>query len=136
MTLHSYDHKFTYKMNINFNFLLTFLLIFTQSIFSQEINVIKNESVDALVDKKYKMNNNFSTYTNYSIQLISTKKDQAEATHLAFLKKYPKIDATIIYSQPNFKVMVGNFRNKIEAAQFLKTIKNEHPNAFIVRLKK
>ena len=110
--------------------------MFSQAISAQEITVIKNESIDALVAKKYKMNNSFSTYTNYSIQLISTKKEQAEAVYETFKKKYSKQDATIIYAQPNFKVMVGNFRNKIEAAHFLKEIKSEHPNAFIVRLKK
>lgn len=136
MTLHSYSYKFTYKMNRNFKFLLTFLIFYAQQLSAQEINLIKNETVDALVDKKFKMNNAFSTYTNYSIQLASTKKEQAEIIYNDFRKKNPTVDATIVYTQPNFKVLVGNFRNKIEAAHFLKNLRKEHPNAFIVRLKK
>jgi len=123
-------------MNIYFKILLTFLILSSNPLFAQDFTIEKNETIDQLVDKKFKVNNTFSIYTNYSLQLISSSKEVAENIYENFTKKYPKEEATIIYAQPNFKVLVGNYRNKIEATHFLKKIKDEYPNAFVVRLKK
>lgn len=123
-------------MKRNFKFLLTFLLLAFQATYAQKVEMISLENADALLDKKFKVNNTFSIYSNYSIQLASTNKNEAESTYNLFVKNFPKEDATIIYSQPNFKVLVGNFRNKIEAVHFLNQIKKTYPNAYVVRLKK
>ena len=37
------------------------------------------------------------------------------------------------YSAPNFKVTVGNFRNRAEAEAVHRIIKSDYPDAFIVR---
>lgn len=123
-------------MKRNFKFLLTFLLLAFQATYAQKVEMISLENADALLDKKFKVNNTFSIYSNYSIQLASTNKNEAESIYNLFVKNFPKEDATIIYSQPNFKVLVGNFRNKIEAVHFLNQIKKIYPNAYVVRLKK
>ena len=37
------------------------------------------------------------------------------------------------YASPNFKVTVGNFRTRLDAEAFLRRIKGDFPDAFIVR---
>ena len=45
----------------------------------------------------------------------------------------PYINVYRSYSAPNFKVTVGSFRNRVEAQRMLDAIKDEFPDAFIVR---
>ena len=81
-------------------------------------------------------NNQFSLYTNYSVQLKSGLKEEVETIYKDFTKQHPEIDATIIYANPKFKLVVGNYKNKIEAEYLLKKIVGNYPDAFVVKLKK
>ncbi|UUV21804.1 SPOR domain-containing protein [Paenimyroides aestuarii] len=123
----------TYKVFIIF--ILTFL--FHQKSVAQ-INVIENseqKTIDLLLERKMSQNNQFSLYTNYSVQLKNGLKEEAEAVYKEFTTEYPQIDATIIFANPKFKVVVGNFKNKIEAENLLKKINYKYPDAFVVKLK-
>lgn len=124
----------TYK--VFFILILTFL--FQQKSFSQ-ITIIENndqKNIDLLLERKMSLNNQFSIYTNYSIQLKNGLKEEAEEIYKDFTTKHPEIDATIIYTNPKFKVVVGNFKNKIEAEYLLKKIAANYPDAFVVKLKR
>lgn len=124
----------TYK--VFFILILTFL--FQQKSFSQ-ITIIENndqKNIDLLLERKMSLNNQFSIYTNYSIQLKNGLKEEAEEIYKDFTTKHPEIDATIIYANPKFKVVVGNFKNKIEAEYLLKKIAANYPDAFVVKLKR
>jgi len=50
-----------------------------------------------------------------------------------FTETYPGIPAYRTYTNPYFKVTVGDFRTKSEAIMLLKKIESEFPSAFIVR---
>ncbi len=50
-----------------------------------------------------------------------------------FLSKYSGIPAYRSYSNPYFKVTVGDFRTKSEAYEVLEMIKGSYPKSFIVR---
>lgn len=123
----------TYKVFIIF--ILTFL--FHQKSVAQ-INVIENadqKTIDLLLERKMSQNNQFSLYTNYSVQLKNGLKEEAEAVYKEFTSQYPQVDATIIFANPKFKVVVGNFKNKIEAENLLQKISSMYPDAFVVKLK-
>ncbi|MDP2386481.1 MAG: SPOR domain-containing protein [Bacteroidota bacterium] len=61
--------------------------------------------------------------------------DRAKAMEIKskFLAKYSEYGAYDEYQQPNFVIVVGNFKNKPEAYGFFKTIQPDFPNAFIVK---
>ena len=80
-------------------------------------------------------NNQFSLYTNYSVQLKNGLKEDVEHMYKDFNAEHPDVDATIIYANPKFKLVVGNFKNKIEAEHLLKKISWKYPDAFVVKLK-
>src|SRR5690606_34095086 len=123
----------SYKVFIIFS--LTFI---TSPNVNAQINIIENkdqQTIDMLLERKLSQNNQFSLYTNYSVQLKNGLKEEAEEIYKKFTAWYPEIDATIIFSNPKFKVVVGNFKHKIEAEHLLKKINKEYPDAFIVRLK-
>ena len=124
----------TYKV-----FIIFFLTLFVQQNVKAQINVIENadqKTIDLLLERKMSQNNQFSLYTNYSVQLKSGLKEEVETTYKDFTTQHPEIDATIIYANPKFKLVVGNYKNKIEAEYLLKKIVGNYPDAFVVKLKK
>lgn len=123
----------TYKVFIIF--VLTFVA--GQNVNAQ-INVIENseqKTIDLLLERKMSQNNQFSLYTNYSVQLKNGLKEDVESMYKDFTTQNPDIDATIIYTNPKFKLVVGNYKNKIEAENLLKKIAGKYPDAFVVKLK-
>lgn len=50
-----------------------------------------------------------------------------------FLSKFSDYGAYDEYQQPNFVILVGDFKTKPEAYGFLKEIQADFPNAFIVK---
>lgn len=50
-----------------------------------------------------------------------------------FSSSYPDIPAYRSYTNPYFKVTVGDFRTKSEAMHFLEEIKGQFPQAFVVK---
>ena len=80
-----------------------------------------------------------SLYNGFRIRIyLDSKRGAREASEAAikkFNEKYPYILAYRTYIAPNFKVSVGNFRTRMEAENFLNVIKEDFPEAFIVREK-
>lgn len=62
-------------------------------------------------------------------------REAAEAVRAKFLKAFPDYEAYKDYQQPNFVVLVGDFKTKLEAFESLQKIKPEFPTAFIVKEK-
>ena len=124
----------TYKV-----FIIFILTIFVQQNAKAQINVIENsdlKTIDLLLERKMSQNNQFSLYTNFSVQLKNGAKEEVETLYKDFTIQHPEIDATIIYANPKFKLVVGNYKNKIEAEYLLKKIAGKYPDAFVVKLKK
>lgn len=71
----------------------------------------------------------------FKIQLYAgNKKIDALKMKADFMKKYEdQASPSIIYQQPNFKVRVGNYRNRLEATKNLELYKIDFPSAFIVK---
>ena len=62
-----------------------------------------------------------------------TARDESSSVIRRFSDMYPHVQAYRTYASPNFKVTVGNFRTRLEAEAFLRRIKGDFPDAFIVR---
>jgi hypothetical protein len=60
-------------------------------------------------------------------------RDAAEAVRTKFASRFTDCPSYKEYQQPNFVVLVGDFKTKLEAFQTLKKIQDEFPNAFIVK---
>lgn len=81
--------------------------------------------------------NEANSFSGFRIRIFIDSKRGAREASLKMLQKFnesfPKVPAYRTYAAPNFKVSVGNFRNRVEAEAFLKIIKDEFTEAFIVR---
>lgn len=119
-------------------FFTIFLTIIAQSDGISQTQILTNseqETIDLLLQRKMNQNNQFSLYTNFSVQLKNGLKEEVEPLYKEFTAQYPQIDATIIFANPKFKLVAGNFKNKIEAENLLKKIQAKYPDAFVVKLK-
>ena len=63
----------------------------------------------------------------------SKAREQATRIKNDFDLIFPTIPAYILFQTPNFKVRVGDFRNKSEALKSKANISSKYPNAFIVK---
>ena len=60
-------------------------------------------------------------------------REQAVKTRNEFNLVFPTIPSYLLFQTPNFKVRIGDFRNKSEALKAKAYIESKYPNAFIVK---
>lgn len=58
---------------------------------------------------------------------LNTQNEKAD-----FQKKYPDVDAYIVYDEPYFKLRAGDFRTRVDARRFLEKIRSDYSAAYIV----
>ena len=104
-----------------------------QLIIDQDI-VIK-QLINKYVDFRKKENR----IPGYRIRIYSNSgqsaRQNAQNERAKFLRSYSETPTYLEYEAPNFKIYVGDYRNKIEAFGAYKQIQHEYKNAFLVPAK-
>ena len=76
-------------------------------------------------------------YSGFRIRLYfasnRTAREESAAVIRRFDAMYPNVQAYRTYASPNFTVTVGNFRTRLDAEAFLRRLRPDFPDAFIVR---
>jgi hypothetical protein len=114
-----------------------FSLAFVSIFFSQEQKVTVNQDIkfEKLLNEKRKLSLNNSSNDVFRIQILNGTTDEAKKTLTAFRKEFPDVDATIIFNTPNYKVVAGNFKTRIEAEKYLILVRKNYKNALLIRPK-
>ncbi|WP_374174891.1 SPOR domain-containing protein [Flavobacterium tructae] len=99
----------------------------------QNLTLNQDPKFEQLLNDKRKINTSISTNDTYKIQIFSGKSEEAKKTLSDFKREYNNIDGTIIFNTPNYKVIVGNFKTRIEAERNLADIKKRHKNVFLLK---
>lgn len=72
----------------------------------------------------------------YRIQITAfsgnNSRNRAEGERAAFKSNFPGISVYLTYTEPYFKLRVGNYYTRLEAYKDLKRIQLTYPNAYIV----
>lgn len=63
----------------------------------------------------------------------SKAREQALRVKNEFNLIFPEVTSYLLFQTPNFKVRIGDFRNKSEALKTKAYIASKYPNAFIVK---
>lgn len=99
-------------------------------------NIFRSDSLDKAMNV-YIENNIKRTSTGYRLRIYFDNKQNArtvsEEIANDFVIKYPDIPVFRVYTNPYFKVTVGNFRSKSDALKFLNEIKGLYPSVFLVK---
>ncbi|MEX2380724.1 MAG: SPOR domain-containing protein [Vicingaceae bacterium] len=90
-----------------------------------------DERID-LLSKEYMSN---KTLKGYKVQIFSgNSRWEASKVKSEFISAYPKLPTPdLIYHAPNFKLRVGNYRDRFEAEKNLRLLKEKFPSAFLVK---
>ena len=95
--------------------------------------IVKDDRFDDLVARQKKENQQHPTMPGYRIQIyFGVNRPKASEIKLDFSTRFPDISAYLSYQQPNYKVRVGDFRNRYEARKFLKSLEGLYPTTFVV----
>jgi hypothetical protein len=93
----------------------------------------RDNRLDKLITKQKDYNTLKQTMPGYRIQIyFGGVRPKASEVKIDFSGKHPDVPAYITYSAPNFKVRVGDFRTRLEAVKFMKSIEGQYPTIFIV----
>lgn len=114
--------------------LLLFTTIgFSSSLFSQqaEVTIIQDERIPQLLELKAKMTRENKLSDRYKIQLYYGDLNEANRLKNRFDSRIGRWNSSIEYESPNYKVWIGNFRNRLEADRALLHIQREFPTAFV-----
>ncbi len=100
---------------------------------------VKIHQSQAITDamKKYISDNSSRKITGYRVRILfdnsQTARNTSENVMNSFKAAHPGVPAYRSYQNPFFKVMVGDFRTKSEALEFLQKVKPTYPSAIVVK---
>lgn len=95
---------------------------------ASELSIIEN-----LIKIKHKLESNNELKSTYKLQVFSGSLEEAKKTQEKFESLELEINSKIVYQTPNYKVWVGNYRNRIQADRAFEKVKSEYPNTLIIR---
>lgn len=113
--------------------LTLFTLAYSNYAQSQNLTLNQDPKFEQLLNDKRKFNTSISTNDSYRIQIFSGKSEEAKKTLSDFKREYTNIDGTIIFNTPNYKVIVGNFKSRIEAERNLIDIRKKYKSVFLLK---
>lgn len=83
-----------------------------------------------------KMNKLQGGIEGYRIQIyIGQNRGQAQEIIDEFTEAYEGVPANIVFDNPNVKVHIGTFRDKLEAEKFYRRLKSEYESVVIVKVR-
>lgn len=99
------------------------------------VRVIANSQITGSIQKVQQYEQlSHGTFAGYRVQVhFGTDRNGATTVKSDFMAKYPGYSTYLTYQQPYFKVCIGDFRTKLDAANALSKIKRDYPGAFVIR---
>ena len=99
------------------------------------IEITGDTKVGELVKKHVEFNERLRTVPGYRVQIAAlsgpNSRNQAFELKARFKETYPDVEVYIIFSEPNFRIKVGDFTSKLEAYVFMQKIKDTYPGTIV-----
>ncbi len=121
-------------------FTIVFSLLAT-GVFAQEagkVTVVKNPLIDSLIARRIALNKGVTkdgtpiVVMGYRVQVFfGNDRKEAYTEQARFNSYYPEFATYISYTQPNYRVKVGDFRTRAEAQRLVNELRPSFPTLFI-----
>lgn len=98
-----------------------------------QVTINQDARITTLLNLKGELEKDGKITDRYKIQLYSGSLNTASSTLKRYRNKIGIWTSSIKHETPNYKVWIGNFRNRLEADRALSEIKKDFPNAFIFK---
>lgn len=93
----------------------------------------QNQKIEQLLIEKRKINLSLAIENAYKIQIFNGSNELAKRQLNMFKQEFTTIDAILVFNSPNYKVWVGNFKNRLDAERNLIEIKKKFSNALLIK---
>ena len=98
---------------------------------SGQVNIQQSPLIPQLLEQNSDLTRKGRLGERFNIQLFNGDNNAASEVLKTARQKYSSWPSDIIYETPNYKVLMGNFRNRLEADRVLLKVKQDYPAAFI-----
>lgn len=101
-----------------------------------EVTIIKDERIDKLVDFKTTVHppNNEATMEGFRVQVYFDQEREAiDEARKKLVLFDPELPNYINYNAPNYLLLVGNYRTKIEAEKLQNKLINDFPESIVIK---
>jgi len=111
--------------------------LLAQNIDENSAIVISDARIDSLLQLHIEYNNKYPTFQGYRIQILKASGNDAleviEKSKADFLEEHEDIPVYLTFNEPDYRVRVGDFRTRLDAERFLKTINRKYPGAWVIQ---
>ncbi|MCX7986333.1 MAG: SPOR domain-containing protein [Bacteroidales bacterium] len=131
------SHLFFAQASENSTPQLNIFSTLTQQIPQQgKVSIVQDKSIEQLTLRYIAYRSSSAQLSGFRIRIFSASGSSARSRAYherdRFASLYPKYPIYLEYEAPNFKVYIGDFRNRHEAFRVFKQISSEFKNAFVV----
>lgn len=99
------------------------------------LHIDQDSRIERLMRRQREVYAENNTMSGYRIQIFMEIGNEAiqhaESVKKDFTEQFPEIPIYLTYEQPNYRLRVGDFRNRVEALKYLKLIKPSFNLAFV-----
>ena len=125
-----------HSSKLKFFILLVFIVFLQNNIEAQtEDGTVRIESsahIDQMLAQKKNYNKSLEKFQGFKIQIYYGSEKECYEVKEEFKSLYPDIATSIIFSTPQWKLQIGNYRTRLEADHSMVGIKKEYPSAIVL----
>lgn len=125
-----------HSLKLYFFFTLILVLVTQNQLTAQtEDGVVRIESsahVDQMLAQKKEYNKSLEKFQGFKIQIYYGSEKKCYEVKDEFTSLFPDIATSIIFSTPQWKLQIGNYRTRLEADHAMVGIKKEYPSAIVL----
>lgn len=96
------------------------------------VRIESSAHIDEMLAQKKDYNKSVEKYQGYKIQIYYGSEKECYEVKEEFTSLFPKIATSIIFSTPQWKLQIGNYRTRLEADHAMLNIKKEYPSAIVL----
>lgn len=115
---------------------LSFLILCQVNAFGQTkegtVRIESSAHIDEMLAQKKDYNKTVETLEGYKIQIYYGSEKKCYEVKDEFSSLFPNIATSIIFSTPQWKLQIGNYRTRLEADHTMVNIKKEYPAAIVL----
>lgn len=102
-----------------------------------KVEVVKDSQIDSLIARRIALSKVSSrsggTYAGFQVQIyLGSDRQNAYDAQNRFKSLYPSISTYISYTEPNYKVQAGDFRNRMDAQRLMNELKENFSTLLII----
>jgi len=113
------------------------LVYFESDAYGGNLIIHQTDEIEELVGLRMAILEKQKGFEGYRIRVFAQvgrgARDKANQLRVSFEERHPDDQAYLVYNNPNWEVHIGNFRDRFEAKHSLEKLKDQFPEAFIVK---